>query len=86
VRLASATRQQPDLMMGVSPRATHAIFRAAQALAALSGRDYVMPDDIKRLAPFVWRHRLLLRPESALRGRTTAMVLDALLAETDVGL
>ena len=86
VRLAGATRSQADLMMGASPRATHALFRAAQAYAALQGRDYAIPDDVKRLAGPVWRHRLLLRPESALRGRTTAALLDALLAETDVGI
>jgi MoxR-like ATPase len=86
VRLAGATRSQADLMMGASPRATHALFRAAQAYAALQGRDYAIPDDVKRLAGPVWRHRMLLRPESALRGRTTAVLLDALLAETDVGI
>ena len=49
--------------------------------AALSGRDYVIPDDIKSLTPPVWRHRLLLRPESALRGRTTGSILDTILGE-----
>ncbi|HEU5089507.1 MAG TPA: MoxR family ATPase, partial [Roseiflexaceae bacterium] len=48
VRLAGATRSQADLMMGASPRATHALFRAAQAYAALQGRDYAIPDDVKR--------------------------------------
>ena len=82
VRLVTATRQHPDLALGVSPRATFALFRAAQAFAALAGRDYVVPDDVKILARPVWRHRLLLKPESALRGRTTADVLDAILSET----
>jgi len=87
VRLATATRQHPDLALGASPRATLALFRAAQAYAALAGRDYAIPDDVKRLARPVWRHRLLLRPESALRGRTTADILDGILSETllDVG-
>jgi len=82
IRLANTTRSHPDLALGASPRATFALFRAAQAFAALAGRDYVLPDDIKTLAPSVWRHRLLVRPESALRGRTAAAVLDAILAET----
>jgi MoxR-like ATPase len=82
IRLANATRQHPDLALGASPRATLALFRAAQAAAALAGRDYVIPDDIKALALPVWRHRLLLRPESALRGRTAAAVLEAVLTDT----
>jgi MoxR-like ATPase len=82
VRLATATRQHPDLALGASPRATFALFRATQAYAALAGRDYTLPDDVKALVGPVWRHRLLLRPESALRGRTTAAVLDGIVAET----
>ena len=86
VRLAGATRQHPDLALGASPRATHALFRAAQAYAALAGRDYAIPDDVKALARPVWRHRLLLRPESGLRGRTAAAVLESILAETELDL
>jgi MoxR-like ATPase len=82
IRLANATRHHPDLALGASPRATFALFRASQALAALSGRDFVLPDDIKALAQPTWRHRLLLRPESALRGRTAATILDSILSET----
>jgi MoxR-like ATPase len=82
IRLANTTRSHPDLALGASPRATFALFRAAQAFAALAGRDYVLPDDIKTLVPSVWRHRLLVRPESALRGRTATAVLDAILVET----
>nr|MCU0491784.1 MoxR family ATPase [Chloroflexaceae bacterium] len=84
VRLAQATRRHPDLTLGVSPRGTLALFRAAQAQAALQGRDYVLPDDIKLLAEPVLRHRLLLRPESALRGRTTAEALRTVLAEVEL--
>jgi MoxR-like ATPase len=82
ISLANATRRHPDLALGASPRATFALFRATQAFAALAGRDYVLPDDIKTLARPVWRHRLLVRPESALRGRTAATLLDGILAET----
>jgi MoxR-like ATPase len=60
--------------------------RAARAGAVLEGRDYVVPDDIKALVRPVWRHRLLVRPESALRGRNAAAVLDGILAETTLDL
>lgn len=86
IRLANASRSHPDLALGASPRATLALFRAAQAYAALQSRDYVTPDDIKHLATPVLRHRLLLRPESALRGRTPAAVLENILAETTLEL
>jgi MoxR-like ATPase len=86
VALAQATRRHPDLALGASPRATLALFRAAQARAALAGREYVTPDDLKRLAGPVWRHRLLLRPESALRGRTAAAILAEVLDQTELDL
>ena len=86
IRLANATRSHPDLALGVSPRATFALFRAAQAAAALAGREYAIPDDIKALVRPVWRHRLLLRPESALRGRSAAAVLDSVLGEVTLDL
>jgi MoxR-like ATPase len=86
IRLATATRRHPDLALGASPRATFALFRAAQAIAALAGRDYVIPDDIKRMVLPAWRHRLLLRPESALRGRTAMTILEGILADTKLDL
>jgi MoxR-like ATPase len=86
IGLANRTRTHPDLTLGASPRATFGLFRAAQAAAALAGRDYVIPDDIKTLVPSIWRHRLLVRPESALRGRTAAAILDGILAETALDL
>jgi MoxR-like ATPase len=86
IRLAGATRAHPDLALGASPRATFALFRAAQARAALHGRDYVIPDDLKILAGPAWRHRLLLRPESALRGRSAAAILDGILGEVTLDL
>ncbi|MFV9507191.1 MAG: AAA family ATPase [Oscillochloridaceae bacterium umkhey_bin13] len=84
VRLVAALRAHPDLALGASPRATLALFRASQAAAALAGRDYVIPDDLKRLALPVLRHRLLVRPESALRGRTATSVLAAVLDEVEL--
>ena len=87
IRLVSATRQHPDLALGGSPRASLALFKTAQALAAVRGRDYVIPDDIKYLAPVTLPHRLIIRPEAELRGRTTAGILEDVLEGTplDIG-
>ena len=87
VRLTQATRSHYDLALGASPRGSLGIYKAAQALAAIRGRDFVLPDDVKRLAPVVLGHRLIIRPESALRGRDAQTVLKNLLEETklDIG-
>jgi MoxR-like ATPase len=81
VRLVFATRRNRDLLLGASPRGSHALFRGAQAYAALNGRDYVLPDDVKSLAPGILGHRCLLHPESALRGKTVHNVLAEILEE-----
>jgi len=87
VRLVQATRQHPDLMLGASPRGSLALYKTSQALAALRGRPYVLPDDVKLLAPLALAHRCIVRPESALRGRTAALAVQQILAETplDIG-
>jgi MoxR-like ATPase len=87
VRIVFATRQHRDLALGASPRASHALYRGAQAYAALQGRDHVLPDDIKTLAPSVVAHRCLLNPESALRGTRVTTVLASILDTTslDIG-
>jgi MoxR-like ATPase len=87
VRLVQATRQHPDLMLGASPRGSLALYKTGQALAALRGRAYVLPDDIKLLAPLALAHRCIVRPESALRGRTADLIVQELLAATplDIG-
>jgi MoxR-like ATPase len=82
IRLVAATRQHPDLTLGGSPRASLALFKASQALAALRGRDHVIPDDIKYLAAPTLPHRFIVRPESELRGRTAATVLRDVLENT----
>jgi len=82
VALAHATRTHADLALGASPRASLALFRAAQAYAAVKGRDHVRPDDIKTLAPLVLTHRLVVRPEAELRARTAKSVLDDVMAAT----
>lgn len=79
VRLIHATREHPDLALGASPRGSLALFKTAQALAALRGRDYVLPDDVKAMAPLTLTHRLIVRPESGLRGRTAAAVVQEVL-------
>jgi MoxR-like ATPase len=84
VDLVTATRQHRDLALGVSPRGALALQRAARALAASIGRDYVMPDDIKRLAGAVLEHRLLLAPDAQLRGAAPGDVVRSLLASVPV--
>ena len=81
VRLVHSTRQHPDLILGASPRGSLALYKASQALAALRGRDYVLPDDVKALVPLTLAHRCIVHPESALRGRTAERILVAILNE-----
>jgi MoxR-like ATPase len=87
IRLVFATRRHSDLILGASPRGSLSLYRAAQAYAALQGRDYALPDDVKKLAAPILAHRCLLHPESALRGITIGKVLDDILADTplDIG-
>jgi MoxR-like ATPase len=75
VDIARATRQSDDLQLGVSPRGTLALYRSAQAYAAVRGRTFVLPDDVKLLAPYVLSHRVLVSPSTRLRGRLLAEVL-----------
>jgi MoxR-like ATPase len=69
VRVARETREHPEITLGASPRATLSLFQASQAWAALRGREYVIPDDIKAMAPSVLTHRLMISPQAQLRGR-----------------
>src|SRR5579884_2022606 len=84
VRLVRATREHPDVALGASPRGTLALFRAAQALASLRGREYVLPDDVKELATRALPHRLILRPESQLRARSDEAVVQSVLQTIEV--
>ena len=79
VSLAEQTRKSPELRLGASPRATRAMYRAAKALAAVSGRDYVTPDDVKELAVPVICHRLVLSADAAMAGKDPRSVLLGLL-------
>ena len=87
LRLVTATRTHPDLALGGSPRASLALFKASQALAGLRGRDHVLPDDVKLLAPYILIHRLIIKPEAELRGRTARRILQDILDQTflDIG-
>jgi MoxR-like ATPase len=87
VELVSRTREHPDLILGASPRASLALFKTSQALAVLRGRDHVIPDDIKYLIPFALSHRLILKPDAELRGRTSETVLLDVINNTplDIG-
>ena len=80
VAISNATRRSPDLGLGASPRATLHLVRAAKAHAALSGRDYVLPDDVSGLAERVLAHRLLPSVEASMGGRTTSEILGRVLA------
>jgi MoxR-like ATPase len=84
VALVRATREHNAVRLGASPRATLALFHAAQALAAIRGRTYVVPDDVKALAGPVLGHRLLLTSQARLRGRSELTVLDEVVAATPV--
>ena len=79
VALSEATRQHHDAALGASPRASLGLFRASRALALVRGRDYVLPDDVKELAPAVLSHRIVLTPAARMRGvRSEQMVHDLL--------
>src|SRR5947209_7399 len=84
VELIRRSRAHPDILLGGSPRASLALYRSSQALAAIRGQSFITPDDVKRLAPAVLGHRLILRPESRLRKVTTASVIEELLDSAPV--
>jgi len=78
-RLLTRTRRSPHLHLGVSPRGGIALLRTSQCLAAVRGRDFVVPDDIKEMALAVLRHRVILRPEAELEGLTPDRVISQIL-------
>jgi len=84
VRVARATRQNPDIELGASPRATLSLYQSAQAWAAIHERDYVLPDDVKQLAPHVLTHRLVLSPQAQLRGRKMQELVADIVATVPV--
>ncbi|MDR3140088.1 MAG: MoxR family ATPase, partial [Treponema sp.] len=82
--LVQATRQEPNLRIGISPRGSLALYRSAQAYAALHGRDYVTPEDVKEMALPVFRQRLLLSSEAFVRGILPDRIIESILDRTPV--
>ena len=83
-RLNAASRQSPDIVLGASARAATHVLLACKTLAALQGRDYVVPDDVKFILPHVYRHRILLKPEAEIEGLDADSVIQRLLGQVEV--
>jgi MoxR-like ATPase len=84
VQLVRASRVHASIELGASPRATLALYRTAQALAAIRRRSFVVPDDVKYLAPMVLTHRLITTAQSRLRGRAASELIQDLLSSVPV--
>ena len=84
VDLVRATRDHESVLVGASPRATQGLLLGARAAAAMAGRDFVVPDDIKELAVPVMEHRLVLRPEFEIEGLTPAEVISDILQQVAI--
>ena len=83
-RIAAASRQSPDIVLGASTRAATHVLLASKTYAALQGRNYVTPDDVKFVTPPVYRHRLLLKPEAEIEGLDADAVIRRLLGQVEV--
>jgi MoxR-like ATPase len=84
VDMVHATREHSEIELGVSPRGTLALYRAAQAMAATQSRSYVIPDDVKQLAPHILSHRMIATTQSRLHGHGMEQVIDDILKQTAV--
>ncbi len=84
VGVCRATRQHDDILLGASPRATMALYRVCQARAAIAGREFVIPDDVKAMSAHVLTHRLVVNPQTRLRGRTPEDVVREVVATVPV--
>ncbi|MFL5339002.1 MAG: AAA family ATPase [Gemmataceae bacterium] len=84
IEIVHGTREHEDIALGGSPRASIALFRTAQAWAAIQGRDFVLPDDVKRMCLPVLGHRVILKPESRLRKQTPAAVVNEVVSDVKV--
>jgi MoxR-like ATPase len=85
VRLTTATREHPDVYLGASPRGSINLYRAAQAVAALDGRDYVIPDDVKGLGVPILAHRLIVKSQASLREVDPDAIVREVLAQVPIG-
>lgn len=83
-QIVQATRNNKDIYLGGSPRASLAIMNGAKAAAAMQGRDFVTPEDIQFLCKPVMRHRLILSPDKEMEGTTTDQIIDQLLKTIEV--
>jgi MoxR-like ATPase len=83
-KIVHETRNNPSLYLGASPRASLAILRASKANAAINGRDFVLPEDIKEIATPVLRHRIMLTPEKEMEGITADELIESILKAVDV--
>jgi MoxR-like ATPase len=86
IDIIEATRNHSEILLGGSPRATLALYKASQAYAAIHNRDHVLPDDVKYLAVPVLSHRMLLKPEAELRGTTSVSLIERILENTPLKL
>ncbi|HEX6607050.1 MAG TPA: MoxR family ATPase [Chloroflexia bacterium] len=84
--IVRATRSHPDIAVGASPRGTLALYKTAQAFAALHGRDYVVPEDVREMAPLTLPHRISIKPESQLRGRDARTIVADIVQHTTLDL
>lgn len=84
VNLARMTREHPDVYLGVSPRGSLALYRTAQALAAMRGRDYILPDDVKALVVPTFAHRLILSPAARLRDLDAEQIVNEIISSVPV--
>jgi len=84
VNISRATRELKEIEVGVSPRGTESLLKASRALAFIRGHDYVLPDDVKEIAPSVLAHRLVMKSESLVRGLTPEILIDRVLQRVEV--
>lgn len=84
VQVARATRDASEIYLGVSPRASIALMKASQSYAKMQDRDYVIPDDVQYLAPYVFGHRVILKPEARYEGITTESIIQRILSNETI--
>ncbi|MBM7694494.1 MoxR-like ATPase [Peribacillus deserti] len=84
VELASRTREHKHIFLGASPRGSIALMKAGQAYALLKGRDFVLPDDIQYLAPYIFAHRIILKPEAKYEGLSAEDIVEIIVTKTPV--
>jgi MoxR-like ATPase len=84
VDVIRATRDHPAILLGAGPRATQSLTLATRACAAMDGRDFVTPDDIRSMASSVLEHRMILRPEAEVEGVTTNEILEQIFSSIAV--